>query len=125
MPERSLLETFPNPHPQRDYLITHAVHDFTSLCPKTGQPDFGRFTISYLPGPDCIELRSLKLYLQSFRVSGIFYEDVTNVVLADLVACCRPRWMSVRSRWRIRGGIHTVIESRHGDAKVLERFQKG
>ena len=109
-----MLETFDNPHPNRDYLIDHEVHEFTSLCPKTGQPDFATMHIRYVPGPLCVELKSLKLYLQSFRNEGIFYEDVTNRILDDLVAACRPKWMCVESRWTVRGGIHSVITVEHG-----------
>ena len=108
------LETFPNPHPGRDYLINHEVLEFTSLCPKTGQPDFATIKIRYVPDTQCIELKSLKLYVQSFRSKGIFYEDVTNVILDDLVAACRPRWMEVQSRWNVRGGIQSVITAQFG-----------
>jgi len=90
------------------------MHEFTSLCPKTGQPDFGTLAIRYVAGPSCIELKSLKLYLQSYRSEGIFYEDVTNRILNDLVACCKPRWMVVESTWTVRGGIHSVIRAQHG-----------
>lgn len=114
MGDAALLETFPNPHPARDYIIVHKVREFTSLCPKTGQPDFARLTISYVAGAECIELKSLKLYLQSFRNEGIFYEDVTNRILEDLVACCRPKWMRVRTHWSVRGGIHSVITAAFG-----------
>ena len=108
------LETFSNPHPRRDYVIVHKVHEFTSLCPKTGQPDFARMAVSYVPDRDCVELKSLKLYLQGFRNEGIFYEDVTNRILDDLLACCTPRWMRVRTRWTTRGGIHSIITAEHG-----------
>jgi len=110
----SLLETFPNPHPGRDYLIEHHVHEFTSLCPKTGQPDFGTILIRYVAGQRCVELKSLKLYLQGYRDRGIFYEDVTNVILDDLVRCMGPRWLQVRTTWTVRGGIHSVITAEHG-----------
>jgi 7-cyano-7-deazaguanine reductase len=113
--DRSTLETFPNPHPDRAYIIVHKVHEFTSLCPKTGQPDFARITIRYVAGSTCIELKSLKLYLQSYRNEGIFYEDVTNRILNDLVACCAPVWMQVRTRWTTRGGIHSIITAEHGN----------
>lgn len=108
------LETFANPHPGREYLIEHHADEFTSLCPKTGQPDFGRITIRYVAGERCVELKSLKLYLQGFRNRGIFYEDVTNAILDDLVRCLEPRWMEVRSTWGVRGGIHSVITAEHG-----------
>jgi len=112
---RSILETFPNPHPGRDYVIDHKVHEFTSLCPITGQPDFGKMVIRYVAAEKCIELKSLKIYLQSFRNEGIFYEDVTNVILDDLVSACSPKWMSVRSIWSVRGGIRSVVTAEHGN----------
>jgi 7-cyano-7-deazaguanine reductase len=111
---RSILETFPNPHPTRDYVIEHKVRQFTSLCPRTGQPDFGKMAIRYVAAEKCIELKSLKMYLQSFRNEGIFYEDVTNVILNDLVSACSPKWMMVRSSWSVRGGIRSVITAEHG-----------
>ena len=114
MSDPVVLETFPNPHPQRDYWIEHHVHEFTSLCPMTGQPDFAAITIRYVADRSCIELRSLKRYLQAFRDRGVFYEDATNIILNDLVACCGPRWMVVRSEWSTRGGIHTVVTAQHG-----------
>jgi 7-cyano-7-deazaguanine reductase len=114
MADAALLETFPNPHPDRDYLIEHVAHEFTSVCPKTGQPDFGTISIRYIADQSCVELKSLKLYLQSFRNDGIFYEDVTNVMLNDLVARTRPRWMLIRTRWTVRGGLHSVLTAQHG-----------
>jgi len=113
MASKSKIETFPNPHPARDYLIEHEVNEFTSVCPKTGQPDFATMSIRYIAGETCIELKSLKLYLQSFRNEGIFYEDITNVILNDLVAVCKPEWMVVESRWTVRGGIQTTITAEH------------
>ncbi len=115
MADSSLLETFPNPHQGRPYLIEHHVHEFTSVCPKTGQPDFASMIVRYVADDTCIELRSLKLYLQSFRTQGIFYEDVTNVILNDLVASSSPKWMLVETTWSVRGGIHTVVRAQHGD----------
>jgi len=115
MADASCLETFPNPHPKRDYLIEHEVHEFTSVCPKTGQPDFGVLHIAYVADDRCVELKSLKLYLQSYRNEGIFYEDVTNLILNDLVQALSPRWLSVRSTWTVRGGIHSVITVSHGE----------
>jgi 7-cyano-7-deazaguanine reductase len=105
----SALETFPNPHEHRDYLILHVAPEFTAVCPKTGQPDFGEIRLSYVPDRLCVELKSLKLYLQGFRNRGIFYEDVTNVILDDLVAATRPRRMTVEGHFRARGGIHSVV----------------
>ena len=114
MADRSVLEAFPNPHPARDYLIEHEVREFTSICPNTGQPDFGTIKIRYVAADSCVELKSLKLYLQTFRAEGIYYEDATNVILDDLVACCRPKWMCVRSVWSVRGGIRSVITAEYG-----------
>jgi len=116
MARRDILETFENPHPERDYEIVHVAGEFTSVCPRTGQPDFGTVTIRYVADRRCVELKSLKFYLQQFRQEGIFYEDVTNVILEDLVAVCQPRWMEVVTRWRPRGGIRSIIRARY-DAK--------
>jgi len=103
------LETFENPHPNRDYIIETVCPEFTSLCPKTGQPDFGTLTISYVPDRLCFELKSLKLYLQTYRNEGAFYEDVTNRILDDLVAATRPRSMKITAAFTPRGGIRTNI----------------
>jgi len=105
----SMLETFPNPRPERDYEIHIRCPEFTSVCPKTGQPDFGEIQIVYTPDSVCIELKSLKYYLQSFRNQGIFYEAVTNRILDDLVAACQPRRMRVTGAFTARGGITTTI----------------
>lgn len=113
MTESPPIETFANPHPNRDYVIEHVAHEFTSVCPMTGQPDFGIVHIRYTAGSACVELKSLKLYLQSFRNTGIFYEDVTNRILNDLVSACRPKWMEVRTEWSRRGGIHSIITAEH------------
>jgi 7-cyano-7-deazaguanine reductase len=106
---RDTLETFANQFPGRDYRIEIVCPEFTSVCPKTGQPDFGTLTIVYTPGDRCIELKSLKLYLQQFRNEGIFYEHVTNRILDDLVAVCSPRWMELRAAFTPRGGISTTV----------------
>jgi 7-cyano-7-deazaguanine reductase len=103
------LESFPNPRPGRDYEIAVACPEFTSVCPKTGLPDFGEIRIAYVPGDLCIELKSLKYYLIEFRNRGIFYEAVTNQILDDLVATCRPRRMTVTGDFSARGGITTVV----------------
>lgn len=108
-----LLEFFPNPHPHRDYMIEHVAEEFTSLCPKTGHPDFGTIMLRYVAGSTCVELKSLKLYYQSFRNRGIFYEDVTNRILDDLVKACGPRRMEVETRWQGRGGIRSTIAARY------------
>jgi 7-cyano-7-deazaguanine reductase len=107
----AVLETFPNRHPGRDYTIVHTCPEFTALCPKTGQPDFAAIVISYVPDALCVELKSLKLYLQAYRSRGIFYEHVTNVILDDLVAAVRPRSMTVEGRFAVRGGISSVVRA--------------
>jgi len=107
------LETFPNPEPGRDYTIDFTCPEFTCLCPRTGQPDFATFRISYVPDETCVELKSLKLYLWSFRDEGHFHEAVTNRVLDDLVAAVRPRSMKVVGDFSIRGGIHTVVTAEY------------
>jgi len=112
-PFREILETFENQYPHRDYWIESVCPEFTSVCPKTGQPDFGQLTISYVPDRLCIELKSLKLYLQKFRNHGAFYEHVTNQILDDLVAVCRPRQMKIVAAFTPRGGIRTTITAEH------------
>jgi len=109
----SILETFDNPHTDRDYTIEIVAPEFTSVCPRTGQPDFGELTITYVPDRHCIELKSLKHYLQSFRNQGIFYEDVTNCILNELVACLSPREMTIVARFSPRGGISTNVTVVH------------
>jgi 7-cyano-7-deazaguanine reductase len=104
-----MLETFPNPRPERDYEIQIRCPEFTSVCPKTGQPDFGEIQIVYTPDAACIELKSLKYYLQSFRSQGIYYEAVTNRILDDLVEACRPRRMRITGAFSARGGITTTV----------------
>lgn len=104
-----LLETFPNPKPDRDYEIEICCPEFTSVCPKTGLPDFGKIQIMYVPHDRCIELKALKYYLISFRDRGIFYENVTNQILDDLVAACAPRRMTVVGDFSVRGGITTKV----------------
>lgn len=106
---REQLETFENQFPDRNYVIETVCPEFTSVCPMTGQPDFGELTITYVPDRLCIELKSLKLYLQQFRNHGAFYEHVTNRILDDLVACCRPRQMKIVAAFTPRGGIRTTI----------------
>jgi 7-cyano-7-deazaguanine reductase len=110
MPDfRDRLETFENQYPGRDYTIEIVCPEFTSVCPKTGQPDFGRLSISYIPEHRCVELKSLKLYLQQFRNEGIFYENVTNRILDDLVAALSPRWIQLVASFSPRGGITTTV----------------
>ncbi len=107
------METFENPAPDRDYEIVHTAHEFTSLCPMTGHPDFGRIVIRYVPDSVCVELKSLKVYLQSFRTKGAFYEALTNEILEKLVDALAPRRLEVRGEFTGRGGISTVIVARH------------
>lgn len=108
-PTRDTLETFDNPYPDRDYTIDTVCPEFTSLCPKTGQPDFGTLTISYVPDKLCFELKSLKMYLQQYRNHGAFYEAVTNTILDDLVAVTQPRQMTIVADFTPRGGIRTSV----------------
>lgn len=108
-----LLETFENQYTDRDYNIIHISPEFTSLCPKTGQPDFATITIEYIPDKLCIELKSLKLYLNSYRNDGIFFESVTNKILDDLVEVCSPRYMLITADFNVRGGISSVIEAEY------------
>ncbi len=106
---RATLETFDNQNPERDYVIEIACPEFTSVCPKTGQPDFGTLVFTYTPAGKCVELKSLKLYLQKFRNEGIFYEDATNAILDDLVAVVEPRRMRLVATFTARGGITTKV----------------
>lgn len=107
------LETFPNPRPGRDYEIAFECPEFTCVCPRTGQPDFATIRITYTPADTCVELKSLKLYLWSFRDEGHFHEDVTNKILDDLVDAIAPRRMTVVGDFNVRGGIHTVVTAKH------------
>ena len=128
MPRPELLESFPNPYPDRDYVIQMTSTEFTSLCPvggvesdaaelellKGGAPDFGTLSISYVPDATCVELKSLKLYLWSYRNDGIFYERAVNRILDDLSALVRPKWMQVVGDFNVRGGIKSVITATRG-----------
>jgi 7-cyano-7-deazaguanine reductase len=122
-PSRAL-ETFPNPRPGRDYEIRFDCPEFTCLCPKTGQPDFATIRIRYVPDRQCVELKSLKLYLWSFRTEGHFHEDVTNRILDDLVAAIAPRRMTVEGDFLVRGGIHTVVMVEHEDGAARDRARR-
>ena len=119
------LETFSNPYPDRDYTIRIRVPEFTCLCPKTGQPDFATLTLEYVPDLLCVELKSLKLYIWSFRDEGAFHEDVTNRILNDLVATCEPRFLRLRAEFNVRGGIYTdvIVEHRQPDWKPQRRVE--
>ncbi|MBP8024477.1 MAG: NADPH-dependent 7-cyano-7-deazaguanine reductase QueF [Chromatiaceae bacterium] len=107
------LETFPNPAPERDYTIRIRVPEFTCLCPKTGQPDFAELTLEYVPDRLCVELKSLKLYVWSYRDQGAFHEAVTNLMLADLVGATLPRFMRLTAEFNVRGGIFTTVVAEH------------
>ncbi|MBN2217588.1 MAG: NADPH-dependent 7-cyano-7-deazaguanine reductase QueF [Pirellulales bacterium] len=111
---RDLLETFENPCSGRDYTIEIVCPEFTSVCPKTGQPDFGTLTFDYVPGAKCVELKSLKLYLQQFRNEGIYYENVTNRILDDFVAVVEPRHVRLVAAFTARGGITTTVTAQYG-----------
>ena len=111
-PSRSL-ETFANPSPGRDYTIRMTIPEFSCLCPKTGQPDFATLELEYVPGERCVELKSLKLYIWSFRGRGAFHEAVTNEILGDLVAATAPRYMRLAARFNVRGGIFTTVIADH------------
>ncbi|MBF0126026.1 MAG: NADPH-dependent 7-cyano-7-deazaguanine reductase QueF [Magnetococcales bacterium] len=108
-----MLETFPNPNPERDYHIEMTAPEFTCVCPRTGQPDFAEIRIAYVPDRLCVELKSLKIYLWSYRDQGAFHEAVTNRILDDLVAAVAPRSMTVTGAFNVRGGIATVVTARY------------
>ena len=113
------LDTFPNPKPERDYLITFECPEFTCLCPKTGQPDFAAIRIRYVAADLCVELKSLKLYLWSFRNEGAFHEAVVNRILDDLAAACAPRFLEVTGDFFVRGGIHTTVTASTGHSDLI------
>jgi 7-cyano-7-deazaguanine reductase len=112
------IESFPSPRPEREFEIAIDCPEFTSLCPKTGLPDFGEIRIRYVPGDLCIELKSLKYYIADFRNRGIFYESVTNQILDDLVSAIRPRRMTVVGDFTVRGGIKTVVTASYDSART-------
>ena len=111
-PSRTL-ETFPNPTPQRDYTLHMRIPEFTCLCPRTGQPDFATIHLAYVPDQRCVELKSLKQYIWSFRDEGAFHEAVTNRILDDLVAALAPRYLRVTGEFAVRGGIYTTVVAEH------------
>lgn len=115
------LESFPNPYPGRDYEIRFECPEFTCVCPKTGQPDFAVIKIVYIPDRLCVELKSLKLYLWSYRNEGAFHEKVTNQILDDLKKAVKPRWIEVEGDFFIRGGIHTVVRASYGSPRYIKR----
>lgn len=108
-----ILEVFENAYPNRDYSVIHTAPEFTSVCPKTGQPDFGTITVEYIPDKLCIELKSLKFYLNSYRNDGIYFESATNKILDDLVEICKPRYMLITASFNLRGGISSVIKAEY------------
>jgi len=108
-----LLEVFNNTYPARDYLVVHTAPEFTSVCPKTGQPDFATMVIEYIPDKLCIELKSLKIYLNSYRNDGIYFESVTNKILDDLVSVCEPRYMRMTAQFNVRGGISSIVKAEY------------
>jgi 7-cyano-7-deazaguanine reductase len=110
---RALLETFANPAPERDYTIRMTIPEFSCLCPKTGQPDFATLRLEYVPHQLCVELKSLKLYIWSFRSRGAFHEAVTNEILGDLAAATSPRFMRLLAEFNVRGGIYTTVAAEH------------
>jgi 7-cyano-7-deazaguanine reductase len=110
---RDLLETFPNPSPRRDYVIEHVAPEFTSVCPKTGQPDFATITLRYIADEKCVELKSLKFYFGSYRNEGIFYEAVVNQILDDVVAVLSPRYALIEGEFAVRGGISSTITAEY------------
>jgi len=115
------VETFPNPFPGRDYTIDMESPEFTCLCPKTGQPDFATLYISYVPNKKCIELKSLKKYLTSYRNEGGFHEKVVNIILDDLVSACNPKNMKIVGDFNVRGGIHTTVTAEYSARKTSSR----
>ena len=110
---REILETFANPNPERDYTIQHVAPEFTSLCPKTDQPDFATITFTYIPDALCIELKSLKLYYNSFRNEGIFFEGIINRILNDIVESCKPRYAEIIGEFNVRGGISSIVTAEY------------
>jgi 7-cyano-7-deazaguanine reductase len=118
------LETFSNSHPHRDYTIVHTCPEFTAVCPKTGQPDFGTIRIFYVPDRLCVELKSLKLYLHTFRSRGIFYENVVNLILDDLVAALAPRRLTVEGEFNVRGGISSLVRASYEAPRARPRTRR-
>ncbi len=117
-----ILDTFPNPNPERDYIIIHTAPEFTSLCPKTGQPDFATIILEYIPEKICVELKSYKFYLQSYRNDGIFFEAVTNKILNDLDKVMKPRYIKITAKFNTRGGISSEIIAEQRRKKLKKKF---
>jgi len=110
------IETFPNPEPGRHYVIQHVAEEFTSVCPKTGHPDFATIVLTYVPAEVCVELKAYKLFLQEFRTRGAFYEQVTNLIFDRLWETMNPRWMRIESIWTGRGGIHSTLTAENAQS---------
>lgn len=120
--KKKILETFENPNQDRDYTIEHIAPEFTSLCPKTGQPDFATIHLEYIPNELCVELKSYKLYLNSYRNDGMFFEAVTNKILDDLVEVLEPSYLKVLAEFNVRGGISSIVEVEFDEFDDLEEF---
>jgi 7-cyano-7-deazaguanine reductase len=121
MADPKILQTFPNPAPHRDYVIEHTHHEFTSVCPMTGHPDFGDITVRYVADKTCVELKSLKLYFHAYRNEGIFFEAVTNRICDDLAAALQPRELAIVADWKGRGGITSRVTAVHEPRKKRRR----
>lgn len=121
MPDPKILETFPNPAPQRDYVIEHTHHEFTSMCPITGHPDFASITVRYVADKTCVELKSLKLYFHAYRSEGIFFEAVTNKICDDLGRVLKPRSLAIISEWKARGGFTSRVTAEWAADKPRRR----
>ncbi|MER3415759.1 MAG: NADPH-dependent 7-cyano-7-deazaguanine reductase QueF [Gemmataceae bacterium] len=125
VPSADQLETFPNAYPEREYTVEIVCPEFTSICPRTGQPDFGTITFTYIPDQVCVELKSLKLYLQRYRNQGIFYETLINRLLDDFAAACQPRYLEVVGEFHPRGGITTSVRCVYERAISSEKQAPG
>jgi 7-cyano-7-deazaguanine reductase len=117
-----ILETFENPNQDRDYTIEHVAPEFTSLCPKTGQPDFATIVMEYIPNELCIELKSYKLYLNSYRNEGMFFEAVTNKILDDLLEVLKPSYLRITAEFNVRGGISSIVEVEYDEFDELDEY---
>ena len=120
--KQKLLVTFPNPNPERDYIIIHTAPEFTSVCPVRGQPDFATIVLEYIPEKICVELKSYKFYLQSFRNDGIYFEAVTNRILNDLIKVMKPRYIKITANFNTRGGISSEIIAEQRRKKLKKKF---
>lgn len=118
MADPKILETFPNPAPQRDFIIAHTHHEFTSVCPMTGHPDFATITVRYIADKTCVELKSLKLYFHAYRNEGIFFEAATNQICTDLGDALKPRSLTIIADWKARGGFSSVVTAEYQTSPV-------